>query len=278
MNTQDFARIARAIDFLDAHVAEQPDLARVAAEVGVSEHHFQRLFSRWAGVSPKRFLQFATARRAREHLTDGETALQTTFATGLSSPSRLHDLTVAVEAATPGEMKRGGEGLAIAWGVHPTPFGACLIAVTPRGICDLAFSEPDDLDDRLADLRARWPAASLREDAATTGDVVMRVFGGDYRADAPITVLLKGTNYQIQVWRALLEIPPGSVATYGAVARSLGMPRAARAVGGAIGANRVAFLIPCHRVIRATSAFGDYRWGASRKKAILAWEQALLAG
>ncbi|HUE95247.1 MAG TPA: methylated-DNA--[protein]-cysteine S-methyltransferase, partial [Longimicrobiaceae bacterium] len=178
---------------------------------------------------------------------------------------------------TPGELKSGGEGLEIAWGVHPTPFGQCLVGTTARGICELAFVEPDELPDRLAEMKGRWPAAVFRQDPHAMERPIRAIFAGEHDASVPITVLLRGTNFQLQVWRALLEIPPGEVTTYGEVARSIGAPRSARAVGTAIGANKIAFLIPCHRVIRGTSAFGKYRWGASRKRAILAWEQSLAA-
>lgn len=266
----DFRRVERAIRFLEAHAEEQPDLKRVAQEVGMSEYHFQRLFRRWAGVSPKRFLQFLTAERAAAHLRANATALETAYRVGLSGTGRLHDLMVSVEAATPGELRSGGEGLEIAWGVHPTPFGPCLLATTPRGICELVFLEgpPEPAAEAL---RARWPAAKVREDAASTRGLVERAFAGEDDA-RPLTLLLRGTNFQLQVWRALLTIPSGQTATYGELARAIGAPAAARAVGGAIGDNRIAYLIPCHRVIRATGAFGGYRWGVGRKRAMLALE------
>jgi AraC family transcriptional regulator of adaptative response/methylated-DNA-[protein]-cysteine methyltransferase len=199
--------------------------------------------------------------------------LDATLASGLSSPGRLHDLCVAVEAVTPGEIRSGGGGLTIRWGCHPSPFGACFIAATPRGVCRLAFSEPVELDDHVADLRLEWPEATILQDAPETrrllGHVLESLSG---EPTAPLSVLVKGTNFQIQVWRALVNIPVGRVVSYDRVAAAVGRPRGARAVGSAVGANRVAVLIPCHRVIRATGAVGQYHWGSDRKRALLAWE------
>ncbi|MEX2571211.1 MAG: methylated-DNA--[protein]-cysteine S-methyltransferase [Gemmatimonadota bacterium] len=270
MSELDYQRIERAIRYLDENAAEQPDLKRLAAEVGLSEFHFQRLFRRWAGVSPKRFLQFVTAGAASRELED-RAVLDASYGVGLSGSGRLHDLLVAVNAVTPGEMKSGGQGLEIGWGIHPTPFGECLIGVTGRGICEMSFISNVPADDAVAELASRWPAATLTRSQPGTGKLIETIFANS-TAEAPITLLLRGTNFQLQVWRALLEIPPGGVTTYGAIARSMGAPTASRAVGSAIGANRIAYLIPCHRVVRGTYGFGNYRWGVARKKAILAWE------
>lgn len=270
--SHDFSRIAKAIRYLEAHAEEQPGLEKIAAEVGMSEHHFQRLFRRWAGVSPKRFLQFASAEKAGSHLMTGDSALEAAWATGLSGPGRLHDLAIAATAATPGEIKSGGKGLDIRWGVHETPLGPALIATTDRGICEFGFFDAAGEAEALAEVRERWPAARMRHDPVATAPLIERIFG-ESRSGEPISLYLKGTNFQLQVWRALLDIPPGGVTSYGEVARRIGAPSAARAVGGAVGANRIAVLIPCHRVIRATAAFGNYRWGIARKKALLAWER-----
>jgi AraC family transcriptional regulator, regulatory protein of adaptative response / methylated-DNA-[protein]-cysteine methyltransferase len=274
LSTTDFRRVERAIRFLDEHASDQPGLRTVAGVVGMSEYHFQRLFRRWAGVSPKRFLQFLTADRAARDLRSASTSLEASFRSGLSSPSRLHDLMVAVNAVTPGEMKSGGAGVTIRWGIQPTPFGDCLLATTARGICEMAFLAPDGEEWSRERLRARWPAAELVRHEATAAELTGRIFSRA-RGDRPLMLLLRGTNFQLQVWRALLEIPQGLTTTYGALATSIGAPGAARAVGGAIGAHPIAYPIPCHRVIRATGAFGGYRWGVDRKRALLAWDRAL---
>lgn len=276
MPDSDYVRIERAIRFLEANARRQPTLADTARHVGLSEFHFQRLFSRWAGVSPKRFLQFLTVEHARALLRDSHSLIDVAYETGLSGPGRLHDLIVAIDAVTPGELKSAGAGLIIRYAEHDSPFGACLIGVTERGICWLSFS-PDGERGRAAldALRQHWPGASLEEGSRATREIANRVFDrARQRPGAPLPLLLKGTNFQLKVWEALLRIPAGSVATYADVARTIDAPGALRAVGTAVGHNPIAFVIPCHRVIRATGAFGGYRWGAERKKAILLWEQA----
>ena len=270
MSSVDYARVEKAIRFLDENAGRQPELREVAEQVGMSEFHFQRLFRRWAGVSPKRFLQFITSKRAGELLTH-RSALDASYELGLSSPSRLHDLMVSVNAVTPGEMRSGGAGLEIRWGVHPAPFGDCLIGITDRGVCELTFLSEEELREGVEELARRWPAATLLEDQRGTAQLVEKIFNRRQAGDH-VEVLLGGTNFQLQVWRALLEIPTGQVTSYGDIARSIGSPLASRAVGSAVGANRIAYLIPCHRVIRGTSGFGGYRWGMPRKRAMLAWE------
>jgi AraC family transcriptional regulator of adaptative response/methylated-DNA-[protein]-cysteine methyltransferase len=273
---EDYRRIEKAIRFLDNHLYDQPDLEEVAEQVHLSPYHFQRLFTRWAGVSPKRFLQFLTLEHAKE-LLKTRNQLDAAYQTGLSSPSRLHDLFVTVDAVTPGQYKALGSGLEIAYGVHPSPFGKCLIAVTERGLCSLRFVDEADPDASLRDLRRSWPRARFREDRARTAAMIRSAFdspAGQKRA--PIPLLLKGTNFQIKVWEALLLIPPGSVTSYHRLAQAIGNPSASRAVGSAVGSNPIAYLIPCHRVILSTGAFGNYRYGPIRKKAILGWEQAQL--
>ena len=259
----DYERIERAIRFLDEHHTEQPSLDRVASAVGLSPSHFQRMFRRWAGVSPKRFLQYATAEHARTLLQQSRTVLDSAYDAGLSGPGRLHDLTIHVHAMTPGEVRRAGEGTTIRYGFHDTPLGECLIARTERGVCALGFGAT------LDDERARWPRATFERDDTATANVATRMFeGGEIALD------LHGTNFQIRVWEALIRIPAGNVVSYGELARRLDRPNAARAVGRAIGSNRIAVLIPCHRVLRETGAFGGYRWGLERKRALLAWESA----
>jgi len=264
---RDYSRIEAAIRYLDEHHEEQPDLGTLAAKIGLSPFHFQRLFQRWAGVSPKRFLQFLTIDHARRLLDAGASVLDAALDAGLSGPSRLHDLFVACEAVTPGEAKRGGADLEIAYGVHPSPFGSCLIGASARGVCWLGFAQ--DGDAGLERLAARWSGARLRRDQAVTAPLARAAFG-----DGSLALHLRGTNFQIKVWEALLRIPPGAAVAYGDVAAAIGRPGAARAVAAAVGANPVAFLVPCHRVIRSTGPFHGYAWGPERKRAILAWESA----
>ncbi|OGA43831.1 MAG: 6-O-methylguanine DNA methyltransferase, partial [Betaproteobacteria bacterium RIFCSPLOWO2_12_FULL_62_13] len=269
----DYERIARAIDYLRRHAAAQPDLAAVARHVHLSAFHFQRLFTRWAGVSPKRFVQFLTVEHAKVRLSECRNVLDLADSIGLSGPGRLHDLFVTLEALSPGEFKSGGSGLAIRYYVHDTPFGACLIATTARGICSLRFTDAEG--DAVAQLRNEWPGAELSPDQAATAPFVHRIFALlASRPPRPLALLVKGTNFQVKVWRALLALPFGSVTTYQTVADKIGHPRAARAVGGAIGTNPIAYLIPCHRVIRESGTFGHYRWGEPRKAAMLGWEAA----
>ena len=273
----DYHRVGEAIRFIDAHLEDQPNLAEVAGHLGLSPFHFQRLFRRWAGITPKDFLQFLTLVRARRHLTASASVLETSFQVGLSGPGRLHDLFMSVEAMTPGEFKRGAEGLEIAWAVHPTPFGDALFACTPRGLCGLSFIEEDGSP--LEELRLRWPAACLREAAQLTAPIAAEV-GRRMRglATSPLHLVLKGTPFQIQVWSALLQLPEGETASYSRIAALAGSPSAVRAVGTALAANPIGYLIPCHRVIRNTGAIGEYRWGTQRKRILLAVEAARRAG
>jgi AraC family transcriptional regulator of adaptative response/methylated-DNA-[protein]-cysteine methyltransferase len=269
----DYRRIEDAIRYLESNAAARPDLEEVAGHAGLSKYHFQRLFRRWTGVSPKQFLQLLTVEHAKDLLRAGAPVLTTTWETGLSSPGRLHDLFVSVEAMTPGEYGSGGEELEIAWGVHDSPFGDALIGVTDRGICRLRFL--DSGDDPEQDLAAEWPGARLRQAPRRTAPLARQAFDASTRTvDTPLPLLLRGTNFQVQVWRALLAIPAGSATTYGSLADALGHPRGARAVGTACGANRIAWLIPCHRVLRSSGALGGYAWRLERKRAMLAWEGA----
>lgn len=269
----DYQRIEKAIHYLDSNFRSQPSLGDVARSVNLSEHHFQRLFRHWAGISPKRFLQFLTVEYAKALLEESRSVLETTYEAGLSSPGRLHDLFVNAEAVTPGEFKARGAGLTIHYGFHASPFGTCLLAVTERGVCSLAF--PTDRRKALEDLKAKWAGASFAEDPARTAPLLNRAFPRSRRNGThTLTLFVRGTNFQLKVWQALLKIPAGSVVSYEDVAAHLGKPRAARAVGSAVGSNPIAFLIPCHRVIRKMGVVGDYAWGAARKRAILAWEAA----
>jgi len=259
---QDYERIEKAIAFAAGNFRAQPDLARMAAAADLSESHFQRLFRRWAGVSPKRFVQYLTAEHARGLLEESRTSvLDAAYDAGLSGPGRLHDLTVAIHAMTPGELRHGGEGLTIRHGSHDSPFGRCHIAMTERGVCALSFDESP---------APRWPKANHIDDHAATAPVVRRIF----RGDRDLALHVSGTNFQIRVWEALLKIPRGLRVTYGDVARSIGAPTSARAVGAAVGANPVGYLIPCHRVILQTGAVRGYRWGTTRKLAMLGRESA----
>ena len=283
MDTTDYIRIESALAYLSRHAETQPALADVADHVGLSEHHLQRVFTRWAGISPKRFLQFQTVESAKSLLRDSKSVLDTTYSTGLSSGGRLHDLFVTLEAMTPGEFKSGGSGLTIATGFHDSPFGECLVAVTDRGVCGLSFVPDGDRTAALAELESRWPGATMVEDPKATRPIAERIFaawGGagwnpEQRAaesavtSTPLSVLVRGTNFQVRVWEALLRIPPGAVTTSEEIASAVGQSGATRAVGSAIARNPVAYLIPCHRVIRKTGAFGNYHWGAARKVAML---------
>jgi AraC family transcriptional regulator of adaptative response/methylated-DNA-[protein]-cysteine methyltransferase len=270
----DYERIAEAIAFIVERAEQQPRLDEIAAHLHLSPFHCQRLFSRWAGITPKRFLQVLTLERAKSLLDASRPLLDVSYAVGLSSGSRLHDHFVQLEAVTPGEYKAGGAGLVIEHAVHTTPFGRAFIAVTPRGICHFAFLDDADDGSQLAGLADQWPRATFRENRRRTGAMVRAMFDGKPPPDRPLSLHVHGTNFQISVWKALLRIPPGTVASYAQVAAAIGQPRAARAVGLAAAGNPVAFLIPCHRVIRGSGHIGGYHWGAVRKHAIHAWETA----
>ncbi len=278
--SQHYRLIEQAIQYIEANVHRQPELDEIASAIGLSEYHFQRLFTRWAGISPKRFIQFLTKEHAKELLTRSENLLDTTHQVGLSSLGRLHDLFVNTEAVTPGEYKSHGAGLTIRYGLHPTPFGKCLIATTERGICHLGFvqnSEGNAIDNLVAD----WKQAKMNEDYESTAQIIARIFpdpetdSAFNKADQRLSLHLRGTNFQIKVWEALLNIPTGSATTYEHIAAQIGNPNAVRAVGTAVGHNPIAVLVPCHRVIRKTGEFGNYRYGAARKKAVLAREFSL---
>ncbi|MGV2702369.1 UNVERIFIED_CONTAM: methylated-DNA--[protein]-cysteine S-methyltransferase [Aeromonas salmonicida] len=270
----DYARIADAIRFIASQVERQPTLDEIAAHVHLSPFHFQRLFSRWAGVTPKRYLQVLTLERAKALLQESRPLLEVADTLGLSSGSRLYDHFVQLEAVTPGEYKQRGAGLVIDHGVHDTPFGQAFVALTPRGVCNFSFLDDKAPEAPLTALAQSWPEAELREAPSHTQGVIHTMFDDSKTADRPISLHVSGTNFQISVWRALLEIPPAKVVSYAQVASAVGNPKAARAVGLAVGANPVALMIPCHRVIQQNGKLGGYHWGATRKQAIHAWEAA----
>ena len=271
----DYTLVAQTIQYLGQNFQDQPSLDDLAATLHISPFHLQRVFSRWAGISPKRFVQFLTVDYAKSRLAAAQSVLDAAYDAGLSSPGRLHDLFVSVEAVTPGEYKSKGAGLAISVGQHSTPFGECLLAATPRGIVALNFLDPDNpWEDALHQLHKTWAAATITIDPTATAPLAARIFAPQDKQLPPLRILVKGTNFQVKVWEALLRIPHGAVCSYADIARTIDQPTAARAVGSAIGANAVAYLIPCHRVIRQGGVVSDYRWGATRKRAIIGWEAA----
>jgi AraC family transcriptional regulator of adaptative response/methylated-DNA-[protein]-cysteine methyltransferase len=273
MARSDYERVAAAIEYLRARVHEQPSLAEVAGHVHLSPFHFQRLFARWAGVTPKRFLQALTLELGKELFAEERSLLDVADELGLSSGSRLHDHFVQLEAMSPGEYRDGGARLRIAHGVHDSRFGPVFVASTGRGVCRLAFLDDEATPSAELEALARaWPRAALAHQPRTTRALAQAL--SDAPPDRPLSLHVAGTNFQIAVWRALLRIPFGATATYTEVARLAGAPRAVRAAGSAIGANPVALLIPCHRVIRASGALGGYRWGLTRKLALRTWERA----
>jgi len=279
-NARDYARIEAAILYLEEHFRDQPGLDEVAGAAGLSPHHFQRLFRRWAGISPKRFGQFLTLDYAKAQLEASASVLDAAYDAGLSGPSRLHDLFVTYEAMSPGAFKQGGDGVDIAYGVHPSPFGPCFVGQTERGICALGFAHDHEIDAGAvcAEFVRRWPAARFREDRAATEPVVARIFDDqEWTGAEPLRLAVCGTNFQLKVWEALLRIPPGRITSYHALAQALGLPRSARAVGGAVAANPISYLIPCHRVIRRSGLISNYEWGRPRKRVMLGWEAAHFA-
>jgi AraC family transcriptional regulator of adaptative response/methylated-DNA-[protein]-cysteine methyltransferase len=271
----DYQRIEQAILALEKNFRRQPSLDEIARSVALSEYHFQRLFSRWVGISPKRFLQFLTKEYAKELIESSPNLLDVAYESGLSGTGRLHELFVTCEAVTPGEFKNKGEGLQIFYGFHPTPFGYCLLAVTDRGICHLSFVQEGERTQAIKSLQKGWENAKLTVAPAKTRALVDQIFNPIKNGKPrPLHLFLSGTNFQIKVWEALLKIPAGAVASYEEIAARIGLPKASRAVGNAVSQNPVAYIIPCHRVVRKLGEFGNYRWGAARKKAMLGWEMA----
>ena len=271
--SSDYARVERAIRYLQAHVHEQPSLAEVAEEIGLSEFHFQRLFQRWAGVSPKRFLQVLTVEEAKGWLATSS-VLVTSHAVGLSGPSRLHDLFLSLEKLTPGEYKSRARGLTLRYGVEETPFGPALFARLDRGLAGVSFLQDGGAQAAVSALQARWPLARLEAAPAAVRGLA-ETFCARLRGDAssPLSLVLKGTELQLKIWEALLRVEPGSVVSYATLAAASGAPGAVRAVSTAVGFNPIAALIPCHRVLRSTGALGGYAWGLPRKAALLGLER-----
>jgi AraC family transcriptional regulator of adaptative response/methylated-DNA-[protein]-cysteine methyltransferase len=272
----DYERVARVIWYLDERHADQPNLTTLARHVGLSQHHFHRLFTSWAGITPKDFLQCLTLTHAKRLLQNGKSVLDASLDTGLSSPSRLHDLCVTLEAASPGEVKSGGEGWTIIVGFADSPFGKCLIGESPRGICHISFVESDQEEAALDEVEVCWPRARIQRSDPMVGQLADRIFQRAAIKDSstPLRAFVRGTQFQVRVWRALLKVQHGTLVSYGGLATILNRPTAARAVGSSVGQNPLAYLIPCHRVIRETGALGGYRWGEVRKQAILAWESS----
>ena len=269
----DYEVIRRVIEHISLDYREQPSLEALAAETGLEMTALQKLFTRWAGLSPKAFLQAVTMDHARRLLDDGMPLLDAAYEVGLSGPSRLHDLFVTHEAMSPGDFKTRGGGLTIRYGFRASPFGRALVMTTPRGICGIAFSDNGEDEAALADMTRRWPSATyIRDDAAMSGDVA-RVFDpGRWNAEEPLRIVLIGTDFQVRVWQNLLNVPMGTATTYGKIAANIGSPKASRAVGAAVGANPVSFVVPCHRAVGSTGALTGYHWGLTRKRAILGWE------
>lgn len=281
MKTQDninYDRIAEAIDYIRNNFRRQPNLDEVAAQIHVSSAHFQRLFTEWAGTSPKKFLQYISVEHAKKILTAGDqtTLADAAYETGLSSTSRLHDLFVNIEGMTPAEYKNGGKNLCINYSFAESPFGSLVVASTPKGVCYMAFEE--DEQKALADLTGRFPNATFQRRLDLIQQNALFIFQNDWSRLPEIRLHLRGTEFQLKVWESLLKIPMGRLTTYGSIAQQLGTPNASRAVGTAVGSNPVAFLIPCHRVIQSTGMLGGYMWGTTRKAAIIGWEGVKTSG
>ena len=267
-----FNRIAEAISYIKANFKTQPGLEEIAEKVNLSPFHFQRLFSEWAGTTPKRFLQYISIGYAKEMLKENQSLFDTALETGLSGTSRLHDLFVNIEGMTPGEYKNGGENLHINYSFAESPFGNIIVASTSKGICHIAFYDDENI--ALANLQRQFPAAQYQQILDKEQQNALFIFSHDWSKLHQIKLHLKGTDFQLKVWEALLKIPMGKLATYGNIAKQLQNPNASRAVGTAIGDNPVAFLIPCHRVIQTSGALGGYHWGVNRKTAMIGWEAA----
>lgn len=276
MNEQhlNYERVAQAIDFLGKNFRQQPDLAEVARQVHLSPEHFQRIFTEWAGVSPKKFMQFLTLDFLRDKIYELPSLQAAAEEVGFSAQSRVYDLFVNIEGVTPGVFREGGIGLKIQYGYHNTPFGLCFLAIADRGVCGLSFVDEDRKRTEFEVFQQKWNFAELQHAPDQTQTVAQQIFLADKTQGPKLTILAQGTNFQLKVWEALLRIPPGAVTTYSQIAQSIGKPAAMRAVGTAIGSNPVGFLIPCHRVIQSTGKLGGYHWGEARKSAIVGWEMA----
>jgi len=273
----DYEKVRRVIEKISLDYRDQPSLEALAAEVGETATSLQKLFTRWAGLSPKAFLQAVTLDHARRLLDDGLPLLETSFEVGMSGPGRLHDLFVTHEAMSPGDYKTRGAGLTIRYGWHISPFGRALLMVTDRGLAGLSFNDPGGDRAAFADMAGRWPNAAFVEDMAATAPYAARIFDpARWRDEEPLRVVMIGTDFQVRVWGALLKIPLGRACTYSAIAEEIGQPSASRAVGAAVGANPISFVIPCHRALGKSGALTGYHWGLTRKRAILGWEAGQL--
>ena len=277
-SAEDYEQIAQAIAFIRDNAVLQPSLEQIASHVGLSSWHFQRKFKAWVGVSPKRFLEFLTVQHAKELLDRSASVLDASLYLGLSGPGRLHDQFVNIEAVTPGQYKHLGGGLHIRYGIHSSPFGPMLLALTDKGICELAFGSEEILEKEAEVLVKRWPAARICHDTHRTSPTADRLFspsnGSRDGRESGFRLFVKGTNFQINVWRALLRVPEGSLISYKQLAQLTGNPAAVRATASAVGANPVSYLIPCHRILRSSGELGGYHWGVERKKALIAWDSA----
>jgi AraC family transcriptional regulator of adaptative response/methylated-DNA-[protein]-cysteine methyltransferase len=274
----DYDVVRRAIAFIRGNWREQPEIDQMADAAGVTPTELHQLFRRWAGLTPKAFLQALTIDEARRMLRDSASVLDAAYEVGLSGPGRLHDLFVTHEAMSPGEWKTGGEGLTLTYGFHPSPFGIAVVMATPRGLAGLGFADPGEEGKALDDLRRRWPKANYVEDTAATAPLAQRIFDPElWRPDRPLRVVMIGTDFEVRVWETLLAIPMGRAATYSGIAAKLGNPKASRAVGAAVGKNPVCFVVPCHRVIGKSGDLTGYHWGLTRKRAILGWEAGKVA-
>lgn len=270
---RDYEVVRRAVAYISQHMRRQPEVEEIAAAAGVSSRALTELFRRWCGLTPKAFLQAVTLDRARRVLTECPNVLDAALELGLSGPGRLHDLFVVHEAMSPGEWKAGGAGLVIRYGFHPSPFGLALAMSTARGLCGLAFADKGGEAAALLDMRARWPNAMYVEDPAATGPLVARIFDpASLGNDQPLRIVFIGTDFEIEVWETLLRIPMGRATTYSSIAAHVGRPKAARAVGAAVGKNPISFVVPCHRVLGKSGDLTGYHWGLTRKRAILGWE------
>jgi AraC family transcriptional regulator of adaptative response/methylated-DNA-[protein]-cysteine methyltransferase len=269
----DYDVVRKAIGHIRGHWREQPEIETIAEAAGVTPTELHHLFRRWAGLSPKAFLQALTLHEARELLRDSASVLDATYEVGLSGPGRLHDLFVTHEAMSPGEWKSGGDGLTIHFGFHPSPFGSALVMATPRGLAGLAFADPGKEREALADMKGRWPRAAYVEDSARTTAIAKRIFDpAQWQREEPLRVVLIGTDFEVRVWDTLLKIPMGKLVTYSDIAGKIHAPKAARAVGAAVGKNPVSFVVPCHRVVGKSGELTGYHWGLTRKRAMLGWE------
>ncbi|TVR11988.1 MAG: methylated-DNA--[protein]-cysteine S-methyltransferase [Salinarimonadaceae bacterium] len=274
---QDYEQVRRIVAFISQNWRRQPSLEEIARDVGLSTTQVHHLFRRWAGLSPKAFLQAVTLDAARAMLAGSASVLDAAYETGLSGPGRLHDLFVTHEALSPGEFKRRGEGVAMRYGFHLTPFGEAIVVVTPRGLAGLGFVDDGDRDAALADMARRWPAAQLGRDDAAATPFARRIFDRRlWRPDEPLRIVLIGADFELRVWETLLRIPFGRAATYSDIASRIGSPKAARAVGAAVGRNPLSFVVPCHRVLGRSGALTGYRWGLTRKQAMLGWEAGIV--